>query len=62
MGQKERGPNYGVFNFVRLFDDALNIRKKLADMTDDEREAFFSRFEHKVSDHMPIWLRLPLPD
>ena len=62
MGQKERGPNYGVFNFVKLFDDALNTRKKLADMTDDEREAFYSRFEHKVSDHMPIWLRLPLPD
>lgn len=61
MGRKERGPDYGVFNFVRLFDDALNTRKKLADMTNDERNAFYSRFEHKVSDHMSIWLRLPLP-
>lgn len=61
MGQKERGPDYGVFDFVRLFDDALNTRKKLADMTNYEKAAFYSRFEHKVSDHMPIWLRLPLP-
>lgn len=61
MGQKERGPDYGVFNFVKLFDDALNTQKKLADMAPDERKAFYSRFEHKISDHIPIWLRLPLP-
>jgi hypothetical protein len=61
MGQKERGPDYGVFNFVKLFDDALNTRKKLADMAPDEKKAFYCRFEHKVSDHIPIWLRLPLP-
>ena len=62
MGQKERGPDYGVFDFVRLFDDALNNRKKINVMKDDEKEAFYSLFEYEVSDHMPIWLRLPLPD
>jgi hypothetical protein len=62
MGQNERGPDYGVFNFVALFDDVMNTQKKLADMTDDEKKAFYGRFEYKVSDHMPIWLRLPLPD
>lgn len=62
MGQNERGPDYGVFNFVTLFNDVVNSQKKLIDMTEDEKKAFYGRFEHKVSDHMPIWLRLPLPD
>ena len=70
MGQKPLGPDYGMFNFVQLFCDALGKeyitpaklmklgkknpkRKKLSE--------FVARFEHEVSDHMPIWLRLPLP-
>ena len=62
MGLNERGPDYGVFNFIELFDDAVNTHKKLTDMTDTEKKAFYSRFEHKVSDHLPIWLRLPLAE
>ena len=52
MGVLEVGPDYGVFNFVKLFQDALGVEKK----------KLFPRFEHKVSDHMPLWLRLPLPE
>ncbi len=62
MGRNERGPDYGVFNFVQLFHDALAISKPVAEMTMSEKNAFYGRFEHKVSDHMPIWLRLPLPE
>lgn len=62
MGHNERGPDYGVFNFVALFNDVVSPQKKLIDMTKEEKEEFYGRFEHKVSDHMPIWLRLPLPD
>ncbi len=51
MGTDETGPDYGVFNFVSLFEDALG----------ESRQALYPRFEHKVSDHMPLWLRLPLP-
>lgn len=51
MGTNEIGPDYGVFNFVNLFQDALG----------QTRETLYPRFEHKVSDHMPLWLRLPLP-
>ena len=51
MGTNETGPDYGVFNFVNLFQDALGRT----------RETLYPRFEHKVSDHMPLWLRLPLP-
>jgi len=50
MGKNPEGPDYGVFNFVKLFRDALG-----------KENAPYPRFEHKVSDHMPLWLRLPLP-
>jgi hypothetical protein len=65
MGQQPRGPDYGMFNFVDLFSQALHDRpfgQLAADLSADELQTFFSRFEHNVSDHMPIWLRLPLPD
>ena len=55
-----RGPDYGVFDFVTLFSDVLN-KKPLASLTKEERKRFFAKFEHKVSDHMPLWLRMPLP-
>ena len=61
MGSVERGPDYGMFNFVQLFSDALND-KPLEELTPDEKKAFYRKFEHEVSDHMPIWVRLPLPD
>jgi len=54
MGKNEKGPDYGVFNFVELFHDALEVKP-------EEKKGFYARFEHKVSDHMPLWLRLPLP-
>ncbi len=61
MGLYPRGPDYGVFNFVDLFSVAL-LGRHYDELSKDEREAFVKRFEHKVSDHMPLWLRLPLPD
>ncbi|MCP5084804.1 MAG: endonuclease/exonuclease/phosphatase [Alphaproteobacteria bacterium] len=53
-------PDYGVFNFSDLFSVALN-GKPLSALTKSKRTAFIKRFEHKVSDHMPIWYRVPLP-
>lgn len=61
MGATERGPDYGMFNFVQLFNDALND-KPLEELTKEEKKGFYRKFEHEVSDHMPIWVRLPLPD
>ncbi len=61
MGRYPRGPDYGVFNFADLFSVALNGRH-YDELADDEQKAFVKRFEHRVSDHMPLWLRLPLPD
>ena len=51
MGKEEIGPDYGVFNFVELFQKALGVK------TADAKNKFYARFEHKVSDHMPLWMR-----
>ena len=61
MGSKETGPDFGVFNFVQLFHDALGVKIPLDEMSTTKKKNFYARFEHKVSDHMPLWLRLSLP-
>ena len=53
-------PDYGVFNFSNLFSVAL-LGKPLDELEKAQRTAFCKRFEHKVSDHLPIWYRIPLP-
>lgn len=45
---------YGMFNFTKAFVDAGPGR--LADGKPD-----FDRFSHDFTDHMPIWLRMPMP-
>ena len=60
MGSDARGPDYGVFEFVNLFSEAL-LDRPYEDLSPDERGEFVARFEHKVSDHLPLWVRLPLP-
>ncbi len=59
-GDAPGGFDYGVFNFSDLFAEALH-GKPLLDLTKEQRRALIARFEHDVSDHMPIWLRLPNP-
>ena len=61
MGLQDQGPDYGMFNFVELFNDALHD-KPINDLSKTQKKAFYQKFEHEVSDHMPIWSRLPLPE
>ena len=60
MGSQPEGPDYGVFDFVDLFSNALRGRSFSA-LAKEEKAELLSKFEHKVSDHLPLWLRLPLP-
>lgn len=46
--------DYGMFDFTKLFVDAGPGR--LPDGSPD-----FDRFSHDLTDHMPIWLRMPMP-
>ena len=60
MGSKSEGPDYGVFEFTYLFSEAL-LGRPYDELPITEAREFMARFEHKVSDHMPLWIRLPLP-
>ncbi|MDA1128394.1 MAG: endonuclease/exonuclease/phosphatase [Chloroflexi bacterium] len=60
MGADPQGPDYGVFEFGNLFSEAL-LGRPFEQLSNAEAADFVSRFEHKVSDHMPLWIRLPLP-
>lgn len=54
--------DYQHFNFADLFAEAvLGADTELSEMEKGPRTAFINRFQHDVSDHMPIWIRLPVP-
>ncbi len=54
--------DYQHFNFADLFAEALlGVDTELSKMKKKPKAAFIDRFQHDVSDHMPIWIRLPLP-
>jgi hypothetical protein len=54
------GFDYGVFNFADLFSEAL-YGDIIENLKPNDRRSLFTKFEHDVSDHMPIWIRLPRP-
>lgn len=60
-GKSERGPDFGVFDFVNLFSEALH-GKPFEKLAEEQQKVLIKRFEHNVSDHMPLWFRIPLPD
>jgi hypothetical protein len=60
MGENRTGPDYGVFNFVELFAEALH-GKTFEALSVSEQAALRAKFEHKLSDHIPLWLRRPMP-
>ena len=54
------GYDYQCFNFADLFAEALNGEGTLVrDMSNKDKSKFVDFFQHDVSDHMPIWMRLP---
>ncbi len=46
--------DYGMFDFVSLFRDAGPAQLPGGDVD-------YTKFEHDFSDHMPIWIRMPMP-
>ena len=59
-GATDDGYDYGVVNFVDLFAQAVHQRNH-DELTKAEQQALYKRFEHDLTDHMPIWIRLPIP-
>ena len=54
------GFDFGVFNFANFFAEVLG-EPPIEGMTTAQRTKFVGKFEHDVSDHMPLWIRLPPP-
>ncbi|MEM7582920.1 MAG: endonuclease/exonuclease/phosphatase family protein, partial [Acidobacteriota bacterium] len=54
------GLDYGVFNFTELFSQALE-QKRYHQLTEGQQDRLVERYEYRISDHLPIWVRLPLP-
>jgi hypothetical protein len=59
-GQSLDGFDYGVIDFVELFAEALH-GADFNSLTGSQQDALFESCEDQVSDHMPIWTRLPIP-
>ena len=57
-GTVDDGFDYGVFRFSDLFAEAL-LGSPFEDLTKAKKQSFVRRYEHEVSDHQPIWIRLP---
>jgi len=61
MGKDPLGPDFGVFNFTELFSKAVT-GKTYKELSGSEQKALVKKYENKVSDHIPLWLRLKLPE
>tara|TARA_R110002110_G_scaffold415612_1_gene651471 strand:- start:24471 stop:25688 length:1218 start_codon:yes stop_codon:yes gene_type:complete len=60
---KENGPDgfdFGVFDFADLFSRVL-LGKPYASLSKADRKSFGKKYENSVSDHLPIWVRIPRP-
>lgn len=59
----QNGPNgydFGVFDFVDLFSEALHDRP-FDELTASQQKTILKKTHEDVSDHMPIWVRIPIP-
>lgn len=54
------GYDYGVFDFASLLAKAL-YNKIFEQLTPSETDYIFQRAKQEISDHMPVWIRLPIP-
>lgn len=52
--------DYGVFDFVELFAQSVH-NKGFNELTATQRNKLLSDTKADVSDHMPIWVRIPIP-
>jgi len=52
--------DYRVFRFTDLCAEALHGKAYNA-LTAAQKKALIAKFENDVSDHLPIWIRLPVP-
>ena len=54
------GFDFDVFDFAELFSQTLKGRSYRS-LSWKDKTALGKKFEHSVSDHLPIWVRVPRP-
>jgi len=52
--------NFGSFNFVNLFAQAL-YKRPFVELPPKKKKHIIDRTQWDVTDHMPAWIRLPIP-
>ena len=52
--------DYGVIDLRNLLSQAL-FNKDFKDLTSNQTKKVYDGAEHEISDHLPIWFRLPIP-
>ncbi len=60
-GKEPDGFDFQVFRFTDLFAKALRGNEVDEGLSDPDRKFIFEHCENSVSDHMPIWVRVPRP-
>lgn len=60
-GSTANGYDYGVFNMANLIAQALH-GKNIEGLSKLQQKALYKKAEFDISDHMPIWMRLKLPE
>ena len=59
-GNKPDSYDYGVFNFTDLIAQAL-YELPFDQLDKSRQDALIEKCQWDISDHMPVWIRLPLP-
>jgi hypothetical protein len=55
------GYDYGVFSFIDIVSKAI-YGKKFKQLIDSNKEnTIYNKVKKEISDHMPGWIRLPIP-
>ncbi len=52
--------DYGVFDFTKLFAKVI-YGKNFFQLNKTQKRSIHSKCKADVSDHMPIWVRIPIP-
>lgn len=60
LPENQIGPDYGMFDYQELISKTL-LNKTFSTLTNEEKKSIWEKCEHRISDHMPIWIRLSLP-
>jgi hypothetical protein len=53
--------DYGIFNFAELISQAL-LDQSYSELHRKTKDLIDRKLMHELSDHLPIWIRLPMPD